>query len=423
MKIWVGIDDTDSPEGMCTTYLAVLVIEELEKKGIRTVGFPRLIRLNPTIPFKTRGNGAVSFLVESESYDLVIGVVEKTVEKYAMLENERTEPGAVFVNPDDNKLMETLLNFSEKATKDIVMIDEADRIISQYNIPHLKFKSGRGLIGALASVGINLNDFTIEKIAYRRPEIFGTEREYDEDSFFEADKETYPGTWDTVDWHNKVVVCVPNSPDPVLFGIRGDSLEAIDKAFSIVKTEPVDRMMTFITNQGTDMHLIHESEVNELKNYHSYILRGEVVKKPFIHEGGHVFFFIKTKFGVVKCAAFEPTKQFRSVIMKLVEDDYVEVYGSMKKDTINLEKINIIRLVELTVEENPICPSCGKRMDSAGKNQGFRCKKCKTKSNEKIVRKLDRDVEEGFYEVPPCARRHISKPLVRMNIKNKHVFR
>lgn len=423
MKIWIGIDDTDSPEGMCTTYLAVLVIEELEKRGIRTVGFPRLIRLNPTIPFKTRGNGAVSFMVESESYDSVVGIVEDLINEYAMLENERTEPGAVFVNSEDNYLMEILLKFSMKVMKDIVTIGEADRVVSKYRIPHLRFKSGRGLIGALASVGMNLNDFTIEKIAYRRPVVFGTEREYDKDSFFEADSKTYPETWDTVDWHNRVVVCIPNSPDPVLFGIRGDSLEAIDRAFSIVKTEPVDKTMTFITNQGTDMHLIDESEVSELKNYHSYILRGEVVKKPFIQEGGHVFFFIKTKFGIVKCAAFEPTKQFRNVIVELIEDDLVEVYGSMKKDTINLEKINILRLAELVVEENPLCPVCGKRMDSAGKGQGFRCKKCKTKLKEKVTRKLERKIEEGFYEVPPCARRHISKPLVRMNVKNRHVFR
>ncbi|HID43969.1 MAG TPA: DUF1743 domain-containing protein [Archaeoglobaceae archaeon] len=423
MKIWVGIDDTDSPEGMCTTYLAALIIKELEKNGIKSIGFPRLIRLNPTIPFKTRGNGAVSFLVESESYDFVVEVVNKEIERNAMLENERTEPGAIFVNQEDSHLMEVLLKFSDKVLRDIVMIDEANKIISKHRIPHLRFKSGRGLIGSLAAVGVNLSDFTIEKIAYRKPSAFGTEREYDENSFFEADRKTYPGTWDTVDWQNEVVVSVPASPDPVLFGIRGDSLETIDEAFSIVRTESVDKVMTFITNQGTDMHLIDESEVRELKNYHSYILRGEVVKKPFIREGGHVFFFIKTRFGIVKCAAFEPTKQFRNIIMELIEDDYVEVYGSMKKDTINLEKINILKFAELTIKENPLCPVCGKRMDSAGKNQGFRCKKCKTKSNQKTIRKLRREIEEGFYEVPPCARRHISKPLVRMNVENKHVFR
>jgi tRNA(Ile2)-agmatinylcytidine synthase len=423
MKLWVGIDDTDSPQGMCTTYLAVLIIKELEERGLSITGFPRLIRLNPTIPFKTRGNGAVSFMVESDSYDVVKDVVDSVIRRNAMLDHDSTNPGAVFVNPDDDAAIDSLFRFSQRALKEIVMIDEAKSAIKEHKIEYLEYKTGRGLIGALAAVGIHLNDFTLEKIAYRSPERFGTEREIDEEAFYTADLQTYPDTWDTVDWHNRVVVSVPNSPDPVLFGIRGDNISAIDEAFGMIESEPFDFQMTFVTNQGTDMHLIDESEVRELKNYHSYILKGEVVKKPFIEEGGHVFFFIRTRFGVVKCSAFEPTKQFRNIITELVEDDLLKVYGSMKKDTVNLEKIHILKLADILVEENPLCPSCGKRMESAGKNQGFRCRKCKTKSYEKVIRKLKREIEEGFYEVPPCARRHISKPLVRMDVENKHIFR
>jgi tRNA(Ile2)-agmatinylcytidine synthase len=111
------------------------------------------------------------------------------------------------------------------------------------------------------------------------------------------------------------------------------------------------------------------------------------------------------------------------VIRKLIEGDVVEVYGSMKKNTINLEKINILKLSEKFVEENPVCPMCSKRMESAGRNQGFRCRKCKTKALEKVLKKVERDIEEGFYEVPPCARRHLSKPLVRMDVKRRHVFK
>ena len=52
MKLWIGIDDTDSPKGMCTTYLAVIAIEELQREGVEVIGFPRLIRLNP--PFHSK---------------------------------------------------------------------------------------------------------------------------------------------------------------------------------------------------------------------------------------------------------------------------------------------------------------------------------------------------------------------------------
>ncbi len=421
MKIWVGLDDTDSPEGMCTTYLALLIIEELEKEGFEVEGFPRLIRLNPTIPFKTRGNGAVSFLLEGE-VDTAMEIADRMIHQNSQIHHEKTNPGVVFVNPEDDKLTSALFKFSNQVLRSIATIDEADSIIKKYGIKHLRYKTGRGLVGALAAVGAHLSDFTLEKLAYRTPQRLYSLREFKEESFYQADLLTFPHTWDTVDHHNRVVVSVPNSPDPVLFGIRGDNLSHMQQAFVTVKTEPIDKVMTFVTNQGTDMHLIREEGLQELKNYHSYRLRGEVAKKPYIEEGGHTFFFMETRFGVVKCAAFEPTKQFREVIGKLIVGDQLRVYGSMKRDTINLEKISL-KPAEVTVEENPTCPLCGKKMESAGKGQGFRCKKCKTKAPHKVTTQLKREVEEGFYEVPPVARRHISKPLVRMNVENKHISR
>ncbi len=415
--IWIGIDDTDSKDGMCTTYLATLIIEEL---GDDVIGFPRLIRLNPTIPYKTRGNGAVSFLVDTDDIDEIVGIVDEKITSYAMLKDENTNPGAVFI---EDEVVERLKNFAYKAITDVVTLDEALHLIEKYSIEYLKYKKGRGIIGALASVGAELKDYTYELLAYRHPDKFGKPREYDEESFFDADYETYPNTFDTVDWCNERVVAVPNSPCPVLFGIRGDSIKYIYKAFKMLKTEPIDKYKIFITNQATDMHILSEEEVNELRDYRSYKLKGIVIEEPYDIEGGHVFFKIRTKFGDIKCAAFEPTKQFRSIIRMLKKGDLVEVYGSMKKRTINLEKINVIELADIYIEENPICPKCGKRMDSAGRNKGFRCKRCKTRAFEKIKRKIERKLDTGFYEVPPCARRHLSKPLIRMSVKKRHVFR
>ncbi len=421
MRFWIGIDDTDSAKGMCTTYLATILIERLEKAGMRVEGFPRLIRLNPTIPYKTRGNGAISLLVNGE-LDEAYDITKACMEEYSMLDDEKTNPGAVFVEVE-SKAMLYLPKFAVKAIRDIVTIDEALFVIGKYMLPHIKMKLGRGLIGALAAVGVELSDYTLELLAYRKPERFGSERKYDRESFFKADEETYPLTWDTVDWHNDVVVAVPNSPDPVLYGIRGDDLNAIKRASEIVVTEEVDRYQFFVTNQGTDMHIIPEEEAKAFENYHSYRLRGTVVEKPYDITGGHVFFHISTRFGKVKCAAFEPTKQFRDVVRKLEVGDVVEVYGSVKKNTVNLEKINVISLAEVYRLENPICPVCGKRMESAGRGQGYRCKKCKTRAEDRIKVKVEREIEEGFYEVPPCARRHLSKPLVRMDVEKKHVFR
>src|SRR5205823_15130336 len=62
MVLWIGVDDTDSRTGMCTTFLAAELIRELTKV-YDLIGHPRLVRLNPNIPWKTRGNGAVCLRV------------------------------------------------------------------------------------------------------------------------------------------------------------------------------------------------------------------------------------------------------------------------------------------------------------------------------------------------------------------------
>lgn len=58
-------------------------------------------------------------------------------------------------------------------------------------------------------------------------------------------------------------------------------------------------------------------------------------------------------------------------------------------------------------------------MTSAGKNKGFKCKKCGNKlpNGKKIVEDEKRDLIEGkFYETPVSARRHLAKPLCRMDL-------
>ena len=96
----------------------------------------------------------------------------------------------------------------------------------------------------------------------------------------------------------------------------------------------------------------------------------------------HVIFKIKDETAEADCAAYEPTGDLRKIARELIVGDSVEVYGAVHKATttkpltINLEKIRIINLQEKVQLENPLCPNCGKRLKSMGKNQGFRCEKC-----------------------------------------------
>ncbi len=410
----IGLDDTDSKESMCTTYLAAVLIEKLKEYG-RINDYPLLIRLNPNIIYKTRGNAALAISLEprrNKDIEAIKELVIETVRKMAVFSSENTNPGVVFIEDSSEKMKAELAEFSMRAVRDVLEIQEAVEILRRHNISHKGFKNGRGLIGALAASGFalcGLPDFTYELIAYREKERWGTLRDINEESVYAADAATRPDTWDTVDYENKRVVFAPHSPDPILFGIRGNSENAVRRAFSMIKSEPVEMYVVYKTNQNTDLHLI-PAKINEVLDNRSYILKGKVKSAPKIIVGGHVIFELKDNSAVIECAAFEPTKGFRRIIRELRPQDDVTVFGSVKDKTLNIEKININ---DLNIHElrNPIC--CGKRMKSAGKGQGYRCEKCGSVKKEQALEILERKISQGFYEVPPCARRHLSKPLIR----------
>jgi tRNA(Ile2)-agmatinylcytidine synthase len=111
--------------------------------------------------------------------------------------------------------------------------------------------------------------------------------------------------------------------------------------------------------------------------------------------------------------AYEPTKGFRDIIRLLRPGDEVVVAGSYKGGSINLEKTGVISVVSLTERMAPFCFSCGKRMTSAGKDKGYKCRTCSAREREPDLVHLTRELKPGWYEVPPSARRHLAKPLCR----------
>ncbi|HWQ19698.1 MAG TPA: tRNA(Ile)(2)-agmatinylcytidine synthase, partial [Methanotrichaceae archaeon] len=320
--MYIGIDDTDSEKGLCTTYLSAVLMERLSGLG-RLVGHPKLIRLNPCAQFKTRGNAAIAFEIESDRPDEVRDMAQKTVLELSDLSGKNTNPGLIVADEIPCGAEE----FYKKAVTKILQIEDAKDILESEEVWHRGFKKGRGLIGALAAIGAKLPDHTYELIAYRAPSRWGTPREVDAGSVWEADRLTYPRTWDTVDCKNERIVFAPHSGDPVLFGIRGDDLDAISLAFSTIKSEPIERKVLYITNQGTDAHIL-EGKIADVVDCQSYQLRGKVAEPPRAIEGGHLFFTIRDGAGSLTCAAFEPTKNFRSIIKKLIPGDIVEAYGA-----------------------------------------------------------------------------------------------
>jgi tRNA(Ile2)-agmatinylcytidine synthase len=444
----VGIDDTDSAEGMCTTFLCAVLVADLTPFG--AVSTPRLVRLNPCIPYKTRGNGAVSFELgcSPEQEGRVQELVEARVRELSEVQAEGTNPGIVFIpearvrallggdgsgdgggSGGDVELPELLAKatwFYEAAVRDVLQLDQAYALLAELQLEYLGLKNKRGLIGALAAASFLLlqkwratqYDFTYELMAYREQSRWGTPRVIDEASVWRADEATYPLTWDTVDHATKRLVLAPHSPCPVLFGIRGESIDALYTAYALIRAEPAEHLTLFLTNQGTDFHLIPGDEAGgTLQDYHSYMLEGVVVSNPRTLEGGHVVFALarpgELVDGCIDCIAYEPTKGFRAIVRQLRTGDHISVYGSFKSRTLNLEKLEL-RTLNQVVRANPRCEQCGRPMESAGRLQGYRCRRCRTARPAKELQLVARALEEGLYEVPPVARRHIAKPLIRL---------
>ncbi len=408
----IGLDDTDSRErGMCTTYVSDTIARRLEA-DTATVDRVLLIRCNPAVKHKTRGNAAVAIHTDAPA-EAAFETAKRVIDRLAETTDDRTNPGLVVAPGSPESVPKAVATFAHDAVCDHHTRDRAvDRLTAADYRSH-GWKNGRGIIGALAAIGAwnAFDDWTYEHICYRAADRWGTDRAVGFESVFEAADAFYPRVWDTVDRGTGEAVCVPRTPGPVLFGIRGDDPTAFQRVAERIESEPIDRSRTFLTNQGTDGHL-RTGTVEDARDGYAYRLDGAVFSAPTTRRGGHVFFEFGNEGTTIDCAAFEPTKRFRDRIRCLRVGDRLTVCGEVSRGTLKLEKFAVreLRRTELTT---PLCPECERTMKSAGRGQGYRCRDCETTAEGKIDRPIDRALEIGWYEVPPRARRHIAKPLIR----------
>jgi tRNA(Ile2)-agmatinylcytidine synthase len=382
--------------------------------------------LNPNTPWKTRGNASVClrFKVDEQYYIPIKELVRDLIEEYGDFSCENTNPGAVFLRgniPQDIKI------YSNLVVQSIVTKYSALELLKTYRIDYIEYKNGRGLIGALAAIGGVLeSDHTYELLTYRIPENWGTKRLLDFSSIKRADIEILE-LFSNVDEKGNILI-TPRGPDPVLYGVRGESAESVFKAFQTIKSkEPVEHWIIYRSNQGTDAHFSEPIKIDKLQPYNPAIVKGIVVTHPETLTGGHVIFKIMDETGEVDCAAFEPTGNFRKKVKMLIPGDQVTIFSgvSIHKSlhTMNVEKLIIDKLNEQPVFLNPKCPKCGRSTESMGKNQGLRCKKCGYKSHDliKIMKNVERKIKEGLFLPDRGAHRHLTKPLKRYG-KEKKVY-
>ncbi len=416
---------------MCTTYLATELVREFSDLDL--IGNPRLVRLNPNVPWKTRGNGAVCIrLGEGRGKKKKIGEIDSepvycfstgsnttptkehleraadVVEKLAMFGDAKTNPGLILTT---HKPPPSLY---WAAVRGIVQLDS-----------HLKkskpdfnkgWKNRRGLIGAISAAAWRPRDRTHELIAYREKKKWGMPRRIDATGVMKMDRKI-TSTFNNYDYEERHMAFAPASPCPILYGIRGDVEGDLPKASTMIKSEKKARQLIFLTNQGTDDH-IRRASISDMEPYTSVKVRGTVYSRPETIKGGHLIFTISNGRKTVDCTIYEPAKSFRRVGESLTPGDRVTVLGGIREKpfTINVEKLRIEKLVIIRDKvANPLCKKCNKRMKSVGKNQGYRCR-CGKKAGETEAefKTISRKLAIGWHEPPVGSRRHLSKPIKRM---------
>ena len=413
---------------MCTTFLCYNLIKSLlRKRFFRTslIDYPRLIRLNPNIPWKTRGNAALAIHLKTDlPSEKLYEICKSFVLKFAT--SPKANSGLVIL--EGEPVPQEIQNFSRRALSSVLGLREARKLIATFRMKSFSLRTQQGLVGALAGIGNLLaKDHTYELIAYKRNPLLP--RDISRSKIITMSKNTFPDTFGSYDFDNNRVMIMPHGPDPVLCGIRGETARDVRRAFNMLR--PVNNLkgwMIFRTNQGTGEHLNDAIELSDPKVYHSGKLVASITSKPKSEIGGHVFFKIGAHSSEVLCACYEPTGDFRSYAMRLILGDLIEVGGGVRKPTtshprvLNLEYFKPIKLAKKIKTANPRCPLCNRSLISRGKEQGFECPKCNfiTRDTRKSEQLEKRNIRPRIYLPPVKAHRHLTKPIHRFSIQKEY---
>lgn len=368
MRFLLGLDDTDSSRGCCTTYLAFRIATDLPP-AIRVLPYPRLVRLNPNIPFKTRGNAAVCLRIEAEDPDRAFELISSKVKELSDVDGG-ANPGMVLL--EDGPSAEPFRALYLDALAGVVNPHRARELVRENGARSAELGNGMGVVGAASALGFEERfDHTFELIAYRGRESWGTRRILDSSSVKETDAAMFPHLYNNYDYQKRKVLIAPHGPDPVFVGVRGDSPDNVLRAFAMLKHEqPLEGHMVYISNQHTDAHLARPLN---WKVYSSGWLEG-VVEKTDIGVGGHAYLTILDGRDAHLAAAYEPTGDLTRTVRRLRKGDKVRASGGVRRGTSRHPKI-------LNMEKLDVLSSAG--------------------------------IPRGTYVSSPRANRHLTKPLIR----------
>jgi tRNA(Ile2) C34 agmatinyltransferase TiaS len=418
---WIGLDDTDTLAGGCTTLVFHQLLEGLPSNI--AVSEARLVRLWPFAKKRTRGNAAMAaelilldddanVIVDEERKDIAtksllqhldewwnehIAPLEGAVEQST--HNDRpqvpTEPGMVWfeTQPDDS--------FYRMAVSENVEMEQvpiADRAWGSH-----------GIIGATAAVSWPAQTVTWETIAWR--DDCTSAREICERTLSVID--SWQGTFMSRDSRKGRSLIAPRGNCPVLFGVRARDKKtannAAKKLLDSDSTQPSIGMRAFLTNQASDDHL-------------GEIYIGKVISTKILSRG-HVIITVQQNVVDDSNAedeiaveentwmAFAQSGDIKNLAQWFQTGDVIKGRGLVAEDgAIHLEKLKLVEASERN-KRRPPCERCGKTVKSQGKNNKLRCPACKNLQENIWIYNPQNPPHRGWVQPPVDHRRHLSRPL------------
>ncbi len=428
--VLLAIDDTDSPEGGCTTHTlfhALLAVPELAPRSL-----PRLVRLNPNVPWKTRGNGAVAVSLgvprgpqarigELRGREILVFPEAPPAAPTPELLDAVWEAVRRAAQPDSEPAVALLPGSAPSwwyhaAVQTIVEPADAEAALAAEGALFEAAGSQRGLVGCLAAAAWPGPPASYEMLAYRAPDRWGTPRAVQPGPLAALD--AWGATFHTIDPDVDRLCCVPATPDPVLCGLRGrdpDRLrDAAIAALARAAGEPIDAWLLWASNQASGDHVVAVTSLLDAPEAATVHASATVAGLPDTREGGHVFVAMEDASGIAfDAAAFEPTGRFRDIVRGLRPGDAVEVVGAWASGVVRLEKLHLVAAAEHPLKlANPSCEACVRSMKSRGAGAGYRCPSCGATAPEAAAthEPEQRLVAPGWHEVPVRARRHLHRP-------------
>jgi tRNA(Ile2)-agmatinylcytidine synthase len=370
-SMWLGLDDTDSLEGGCTT----LVFHQLLNALPCEHGEPRLTRLWPFAAQRTRGNASLS--VEIYADESIVAWLDNYWE-----DNIAPLKGKVSTSDHSDRMQYPsdpgMTLFYEKPDEKNywrAVRGEASFIEGGHQW------GGHGRIGAAASCAWPAENSTWEGIAWRK----GI-RKVSEEALTLVDE--MPETFLCRDPRTKRGLVAPRGPCPVMFGVRATTLDAANIATEILLNgcEETIGSRVFRTNQATGDHL--EGSITD------------DVRTKLLIKGGHVI--INDRY-----LLFAESGEVSKTAQWLAVGDTFECLGLEYENQIHVEAIRVLKSV---TKLRPLC-ECGSRMKSMGQGQGVRCPKCKAKSDIVWLNEIRLPPTMKWVQPPVDKRRHLAKSL------------